>query len=68
MPELPASERQFGRAFRGQPALSLGGGHVDDPRRARLVRLAGQFLPAANLAAIERKSSVWNDWFSADNA
>ena len=27
-----------------------------------------QFLPAANLAAIERKSSVWNDWFSADNA
>jgi len=68
MPELPASERQFGRAFRGQSALSLGGVHVDDPAARGQVRLAGQFLPAANLAAIERKSSVWNDWFSADNA
>ena len=57
---MPATERQFGRAFCGQPALSLGGGHA--------ARLAGQFLPAANLAAIERKSSVWKDWFSADNA
>jgi short-subunit dehydrogenase len=29
---------------------------------------AGQFLPAANLVTIERKSSVWKDWFSADRA
>ena len=27
-----------------------------------------QFLPAASLAAIVRKSSVWKDWFSADSA
>ena len=65
--ELPASERHFGGAFRGDPALSEAGMSAI-PRRRGQVRLAGQFFPAANLAAMERKSSVWNDWFSADNA
>jgi hypothetical protein len=37
------------------------------------VRLAAhsagdQFLPAVNFVTIERKSSVWKDWFSADRA